>query len=66
MMPYSSVFKEAERGELIVSEFNGFELTRTFIRRTDRPSTPAADAIADLIRDAFKEMAAEGVFGTPA
>ena len=66
MMPYSSVFKEVERGELIVSEFDGFELTRTFIRRTDRPSTPAADAIADLIRDAFKEMAAEGVFGTPA
>ena len=64
MMPYSSTFKEVERGELIVSEFDGFELTRTFIRRTDRPSTPAADAIADQIRDAFKAMAAEGVFGT--
>lgn len=64
VMPYSSVFKEVERGELVVSEFNGFELTRTFIRRTDRPSTPAADAIAEQIRGEFKAMAAEGVFGS--
>lgn len=63
MMPYSSIFKEVERGELVVSEFDGFELTRTLIRRTDRPSTPAADAIAELIREEFKALAKEGTFG---
>ena len=64
MMPYSSFFKEVERGELVASEFDGFKLTRTFIRRSDRPSTPAADAIANQIREEFRAMAAEGVFGT--
>ncbi|MFT5486441.1 MAG: LysR family nitrogen assimilation transcriptional regulator [Paracoccaceae bacterium] len=63
MMPYSSIFKEVERGELVVSEFDGFQLTRKFIRRTDRPSTPAADAIAELIREEFRALAKEGAFG---
>jgi LysR family transcriptional regulator, nitrogen assimilation regulatory protein len=64
MMPYSSIFKEVENGELIVSEFREFQLTRTFVRRTDRPSTPAIDAIAAQIRDEFRTMTIEGVFGT--
>lgn len=63
MMPYSSIFREVERGELVVSEFDGFQLTRTFIRRTDRPSTPAAEAIAGLIREEFRALAKEGAFG---
>lgn len=63
MMPYSSIFREIENGELVAAEFDGLEQTRTFIRRTDRPSTPAADAIADLIRAEFKTLAAEGAFG---
>lgn len=64
IMPYSSIFKEVERGELIASEFDGFQLTRTFIRRTDRPSTPAVDAVAELIREEFKALAIEGAFGS--
>ena len=64
MMPYSSIFKEVESGELIVSEFKGFELTRTFIRRTDRASSPAIDAISTQIREEFQAMTTEGVFGT--
>lgn len=63
MMPYSSIFKEIERGELVASEFDGFELTRTLLRRTDRPSTPATDAIANLIREEFSALAEEGTFG---
>lgn len=66
MMPYSSIFKEIERGELVASEFDGFELTRTLLRRTDRPSSPATEAIADLIREEFSALAAEGAFGTTA
>lgn len=63
MMPYSSIFKEVERGELAASEFDGFELTRTLIRRTDRPSPPATDAIAELIRQEFSALTDEGAFG---
>ena len=63
MMPYSSIFKEVERGELAASEFDGFELTRTLIRRTDRPSPPATDAIAELIRQEFSALNDEGAFG---
>lgn len=63
MMPYSSIFEEVERGDLAVSEFDGFQLTRRLIRRTDRPSTPAVDAIAHLIREEFNGLAREGAFG---
>lgn len=63
MMPYSSIFEEVERGDLVASEFDGFQLTRQFIRRTDRPTTPAVNAIADLIREEFDALAREGAFG---
>jgi LysR family transcriptional regulator, nitrogen assimilation regulatory protein len=63
ILPYSSIFTEVESGELVASEFSGFELTRTFIRRSDRPTTPAVDAITAQIREEFQAMTAEGVFG---
>ncbi|MGB0631240.1 MAG: LysR family transcriptional regulator [Alphaproteobacteria bacterium] len=64
MMPYSSIFKDIEDGGLIAAEIDGIELTRTFIRRTDRPATPAVAAIADLLRAEFSALREEGVFGT--
>ena len=63
VMPYSSIFRDVENGELVASEFDGIELTRTFIRRTDRPSSPAVTTIADLVRAEFAALANEGVFG---
>ena len=63
MMPYSSIFRDVESGNLVASEFDGIELTRTFIRRTDRPSSPAVNTIANLVRAEFAALANEGVFG---
>lgn len=63
MMPYSSIFKEVQNGELVAVEFDGFEMTRTFMWRTDRPSTSAANAIAGLVREEFRALAEEGAFG---
>jgi LysR family transcriptional regulator, nitrogen assimilation regulatory protein len=63
VMPYSSIFRDVEAGELVSTEIEGIALTRTFIRRTDRPSSPAVTAIADLIREEFTDLENEGMFG---
>lgn len=63
LMPYSSIVRELESGQLSAAEFTGVALTRTFIRRTDRAASPAANAVADLIRGAFRELSEEGMFG---
>jgi LysR family nitrogen assimilation transcriptional regulator len=63
VMPYSSIFRDVAAGELVSAEIEGLALTRTFVRRTDRPSSPAATAIADLIREEFAELEHEGMFG---
>lgn len=64
IMPYSSVFRDVASGELVACEFEGIDLTRTFIRRMDRPSSPAVSIIADLVREEFASLKAEGMFGT--
>lgn len=66
VMPHSSIFQDVEAGDLVAAELEGITLTRTFIRRIDRPSSPAVNAIADLIHDEFSALTAEGVFGKPA
>ena len=63
MMPYSSIFRDIEDTSLAGAEIKGIELTRTFIRRTDRPASPAVGAIADLLRSEFGALRDEGVFG---
>lgn len=62
VMPYSSIFRDVEAGELVSAEIEGIALTRTFIRRIDRPSSPAVTAIADLIREEFTALEQEGMF----
>jgi LysR family transcriptional regulator, nitrogen assimilation regulatory protein len=63
VMPYSSIFRDVAAGELVSTEIEGIALTRTFIRRIDRPSSPAVTAIADLIREEFTALENEGMFG---
>lgn len=63
LMPHSSVFRDVDRGEIAAVELEGLEHIRTFIRRADRPASPAVAAIAGLIRDEFRALAAEGYFG---
>lgn len=63
VMPYSSIFRDVEAGELVSTELDGIALTRTFIRRIDRPSSPAVSAIADLVREEFTGLEREGMFG---
>ena len=63
MMPFSSIFRDLEDGGLVASEIDGIELTRTFIRRTDRPASPAVSAVAGLLRSEFAALRKEGVFG---
>ena len=63
VMPHSSIFRDVETGALQAVEFEGVVLNRTFIRRTDRPATPAVTAIAGLVREEFEDLSREGVFG---
>lgn len=63
IMPYSSIYRDIAAGELVATPFEGIELTRKFIYRVDRPSSPAMIAISDLIREEFAALTAEGVFG---
>ena len=63
LMPHSSIFADIENGDLIASQIDGVELTRKFIKRTDRPVSPAVTAITDLIREQFSSLRDEGVFG---
>lgn len=63
LMPHSSIYRDIEAGTMQAVEFEGVELHRTFIRRTDRPASPAVTAIAGLVREEFDQLAREGVFG---
>ena len=64
VMPHSSIFRDITKGELVATEMEGIELTRTFIHRTDRPESPAVNAIAGLVRKEFTALREEGVFGS--
>jgi LysR family transcriptional regulator, nitrogen assimilation regulatory protein len=63
VMPYSSIFRDVAAGELVSTEIEGIALTRTFVRRIDRSSSPAVTAIADMIREEFSDLEREGMFG---
>ena len=57
---------DIENGELIASQIDGVELTRKFIKRTDRPVSTAVAAITDLIREQFSSLRDKWVFGEQA
>lgn len=63
IMPYSSIFRDVDAGDLVAVEMADLTLTRTFTRRNDRQSSPAVTAIADLVREEFAALGREGVFG---
>lgn len=63
VMPYSSIFRDVETGDLAAVELSDLSLTSTFTRRNDRQSSPAVTAISDLVREEFIALEREGVFG---
>ena len=63
LMPHSSIYRDARAGELFAVRCDGLRLTRAFVRRTDRPASPAVEAVAGLIRDEFRALIAERAFG---
>jgi DNA-binding transcriptional LysR family regulator len=65
VMPYSSIFREFELGDLVAAEIDGLTLTRTFTQRNDRRSSAAVTAIARLGHEEFAALQREGVFGEP-
>ena len=63
LMPYSSIVSDIKGGELIGCRVQTIELTRTLIKRIDRPASAAVDIIGDLVRSLFVTLHNEGVFG---
>ena len=63
LMPYSSIYQDVRAGQLSAVQFGGLELTRSFVRRADRPAFPAIIAVTELIREQFRELEEEGLFG---
>ena len=49
LMPQSSIYRDARAGELSAVRCDGLRLTRAFVRRADRPASPAVEAVASLI-----------------
>ena len=62
LMPYSSIYQDVRAGELSALQCRGLELTRSLVRRADRPVFPAILAVTELIREQFRELEEEDMF----
>ncbi|MEC7488634.1 MAG: hypothetical protein VYA17_03495 [Pseudomonadota bacterium] len=62
-LQYFSQIADIENGEMAASQIDGVEITRKFLKRTDRPVSPAVTTIADLIREQFSSVRDEWIFG---
>ena len=63
ILPYSSVMAGVEDGHYRAVPLEGLTITRTLVRRTDRPPTPAVTELARLVHDEIGRMIREGGFG---
>ena len=63
VLPYSSVMPGVEEGRYRAVPIDGLTITRTLVRRADRPMTPAMTALARLVHDEIDRLIAAGGFG---
>ena len=63
ILPHSSVMQGVAEGRYRAVPIGGLTITRTLVRRADRPMTPAMTALARLIHDEIDRLIAAGGFG---
>ena len=61
LLPYSSIHREVDEGRFIAVEIDGLRLTRTLVRRADRPPTLAVETLARLVREEMNALNGAGV-----
>jgi DNA-binding transcriptional LysR family regulator len=62
ILPYSSIASGLSEGRYNAIPIDGLTITRTLIRRSDRPPTPAMVEIERLIEDEINRMIEAGGF----
>lgn len=63
ILPHSSVMQGFEEGRYRAVPIRGLTITRTLVRRADRPMTPAMTALVRLVHDEIDRMIRAGGFG---
>ncbi len=65
LLPYSSSMPDVRARRFRAAPVRELSITRTLVRRADKPETPAVAALAMRIRAEFARMTEDGAFGDP-
>ena len=63
LLPHSSVMQGVADGHYRAVPVEGISITRTLVRRADRPLAPAVRELARLVHEEIGRMNAAGMFG---
>lgn len=65
LLPYSSSRADVRQKQFRAVPVKELAVTRTLVRRADKPDTPAVAALAERIRAEIASMTEDGAFGDP-